>query len=96
MKFKTLIANEIAINVLETKLLTDDEFVNKTYITSKTIRQYIPSGVQNSHHTFIPFDFRKIYDKFDVDEQNNFINKVNGHIALLKAELLNTLDKFKS
>jgi hypothetical protein len=79
-----LIRNEIAIRVLETKLLTDDTFVNKTYVTSKTIR------------TYIPFEFRKEYDAFDMETQETFIYAVNGHISLLKQELLNTLEAFKS
>jgi len=79
-----LIKLEIAIRVLETKLLIDDELVNQTYINSKTIRK------------FIPFEFRKTYDKFDIENQDRFIYAVNGHICNLKQELLNTLDSFKS
>jgi hypothetical protein len=75
---------QISIRVLETKLLTDDTFVNKTYLTSKTIRKYMP------------FEFRKEYDKFDRETQETFIYAVNGHISNLKLELLNTLESYKA
>lgn len=77
-----LIKLEIAIRVLETKLLTDDKLVNQTYVNSKTIRK------------FIPFEFRKAYDKFNIEYQDRFIYAVNGHISNLKQELLNTLDLY--